>query len=53
LLTPNEPARLLTVADNPQEAACWTLREFIPASGYIAALAVRSPVTRIKYWWTC
>ncbi len=50
-LTPNEPARLLTVADKPEEAACWSLHEFKPAPDYIAALAVRSPVTHIKYWW--
>ncbi len=50
-LTPNEPARLLTVADKPEEAACWTILKFVPAPGYIAALAVRSPVAHIRYWW--
>ncbi|MEK7327027.1 MAG: 4'-phosphopantetheinyl transferase superfamily protein [Chloroflexota bacterium] len=39
-LAPGEPARLLWVAGNPQEASCWSLRELAVATGYVAALAV-------------
>lgn len=39
-LAPGEPARLLWVAGNPQEASCWSLRELAVAAGYVAALAV-------------
>ncbi len=50
-LPPDEPARLLNVQSDPQEADNWTLREFIPAPDYIATLAVRIPSTPIRYWW--
>lgn len=49
-LAPDEPARLLAVHDNPHEAGAWSLTEFIPAPDYIAALAVRAPLTTIAYW---
>ena len=37
---PHEPARLLSVADDPAEAQRWSLRGFNPAPGYAAALVV-------------
>jgi 4'-phosphopantetheinyl transferase len=40
-LAPGEPAALLRITDDPQEAACWVLQELNPGSGFIAALAVR------------
>ena len=39
-LAPGEPARLLNVEGDPQEASRWSLKSLNPAPGYIAALAV-------------
>jgi 4'-phosphopantetheinyl transferase len=39
-LFPGEPARLLSVEGDPQEAFRWYLRALAPASGYMGALAV-------------
>jgi 4'-phosphopantetheinyl transferase len=50
-LSPDEPVCLQHVDTHPQEAASWTLRAFTPASDYVAAFAVRSPVMHVKYWW--
>lgn len=47
----DEPARLIQIATNPLGTRSWTLHAFTPAPGYVAALAVRNPVTDIKYWW--
>jgi 4'-phosphopantetheinyl transferase len=50
-LAPEEPVCLRHVDTHPQEAASWTLHAFSPASDYVAAFAVKSPVVHIKYWW--
>lgn len=50
-LAPNELVCLRHVNTHPHEADFWTLHAFNPAPEYVAALAVRSPVTHIKYWW--
>jgi len=50
-IAPDNPARLIQIATNPQETRSWTLHAFTPAPDYVAALAVRNPVTCIKYWW--
>jgi 4'-phosphopantetheinyl transferase len=47
----DKPVRLLRVKDNPPEADAWHLHAFIPASEYIAALAIRQPITSIRYFW--
>jgi 4'-phosphopantetheinyl transferase len=39
-LVPGEPARLLNVEGDPEEASRWVLKSLNPAPGYIAALAV-------------
>lgn len=39
---PDEPARLLRVADAPQEAVNWQLVHLIPAEGYVGTVAARS-----------
>jgi 4'-phosphopantetheinyl transferase len=39
-LTPGRPARLLRVEGDRKEASRWTLHSFVPAPGYVAALAV-------------
>jgi 4'-phosphopantetheinyl transferase len=41
-LTPGEKARLLRIAGRPQEASRWSLKAFVPETGYKAVLAVRS-----------
>jgi 4'-phosphopantetheinyl transferase len=42
-LTPGQPARLLRVAGDPDEAQHWSLVSFRPVPDYIAALAIRQP----------
>lgn len=49
-MIPGEPAALLRVEDDSQEAARWSLREMTPAPGYVAALAVRGTDWQIVYW---
>ncbi len=39
---PGEPARILSVADDPEEAGKWTLAGLNPAAGFIGALAIRA-----------
>ncbi|MBC7944327.1 MAG: 4'-phosphopantetheinyl transferase superfamily protein [Burkholderiales bacterium] len=48
-LTPGAPAALLEVADDPREAARWTMRELHPGDGYAAAVAVEGRDWR----WCC
>ncbi|MDO9712582.1 4'-phosphopantetheinyl transferase family protein [Paracraurococcus lichenis] len=47
-LAPGEPARLLSVAGQAAEAACWQLRSFVPAVGYVGAIAARAEGWRIR-----
>jgi 4'-phosphopantetheinyl transferase len=49
-LAPGEPARLLNIRGNPQEAGRWSLRELTPAPGYAAALAVEGYDWQLKCW---
>ena len=46
-LAADEPARLLSVDDDPAEAEAWTLLHLDPADGFVGALAVRGPVADI------
>jgi 4'-phosphopantetheinyl transferase len=38
---PGEPARLLNIAGNSEEAFQWILKDFTPDSGYISAIALK------------
>jgi len=49
-LSPGEPARLLQIENDPQETARWSLRELIPAPGYVAALAVEGHSWELRCW---
>jgi 4'-phosphopantetheinyl transferase len=49
-LVPGEPARLLDVREDSQEASRWSLYALTPASGYVAALAVEGSDWRLKCW---
>lgn len=49
-LDPREPAALLSVNTNPQEASRWTLQSLEPGSGYAAALAVEGRGWRLERW---
>jgi len=49
-LAPGEPARLLRITGDPQEASQWSLQELEPAPGYLAAIAVRAPKWELKLW---
>jgi 4'-phosphopantetheinyl transferase len=39
-LSPNHPAALLSVANNPAEVSRWSLQELAPGPGYLAAIAI-------------
>jgi 4'-phosphopantetheinyl transferase len=49
-LMPGEPARLVSVSGDPQEVNRWQLREFSPARGYVAAIAVEGFDGPRKFW---
>ncbi len=49
-LLPGEPAKLLNAQWDAQEAERWSLRELIPGSGYVAALATAAGNWQIKCW---
>jgi 4'-phosphopantetheinyl transferase len=47
---PNEPAALLQIRENPQDAARWSLREPAPGTGYVGALAVEGNDWQLHCW---
>jgi 4'-phosphopantetheinyl transferase len=49
-LTAHEPAQLLRTEHNPAAAEHWLLRELVPGSGYIAALAVAGRDWQLACW---
>lgn len=49
-LAPGEPAKLLKVAGDPEEASRWQLKALTPAPGYVAALAVEGRDWRLQSW---
>lgn len=49
-LTPGEPAAFLAIREEGQESANWSLYDFAPGPGYIAALAVQGEPASIAYW---
>ncbi len=51
-LAPDEEAALLSVADDPQEASRWTIKNLSPAPGYVGAVAVkgRGLTLRSRQW---
>jgi 4'-phosphopantetheinyl transferase len=49
-LVPGEPAMLLSIRGDPQEAFHWSLRELAPGSGYVAALAAEGNDWRLVCW---
>ncbi|MEG4984445.1 4'-phosphopantetheinyl transferase superfamily protein [Microcoleus sp. BR0-C5] len=53
-LAPGEPAALLNVEDNPEEASRWSLMELIPSSDMVvAAVAVAGDCSKLHCWqWT-
>jgi 4'-phosphopantetheinyl transferase len=52
-LAPDEPARLLSVAGQPDALERWSLCDLPPIPGYTSALAVESQRPTIRCWrWT-
>jgi 4'-phosphopantetheinyl transferase len=49
-LTPGEPARLLSNANDPRKIAQWSLHELQPGLGYVGALAVERADCQLRYW---
>ncbi|MCL1471638.1 4'-phosphopantetheinyl transferase family protein [Argonema antarcticum] len=49
-LSPGEPAKLLSIKSDTESAANWLLQDFIPVTGYVAALAVEGFGFNISCW---
>lgn len=49
-LAPGEPARLLSVEGNAEQASCWFMKSLTPEDGYVAALAVKGSDFCPSYW---
>ena len=49
-LAPSEPAALLSVIDNPQEALRWSIKELTLDAAYVAAVAVEGHDWQPHYW---
>lgn len=49
-LRPDEPARLLSIEDAPNEVAKWTLFELHPPDGYVGAVAVQAKDCTVSCW---
>jgi 4'-phosphopantetheinyl transferase len=45
-----EPAQLLSVEGDPEEAARWSLKALAPGTGYVAAVAVEGHNWRLTCW---
>ena len=49
-LAPGEPAALLKVEENPEEASKWSLIELFPSSDMVAAVAVAGDCCKLHCW---
>ena len=49
-LRPNEPAKMLATHWNPNETSKWSLYSFNPQKDYVAAIAIKNQIEKIKYW---
>jgi 4'-phosphopantetheinyl transferase len=49
-LIPGEPATLLSIQPDSDEALRWSLQELFPAAGYAAALAMEGPRRSLACW---
>ena len=49
-LTPNSPARLERIGDDPAEVFQWSLHGFYPEPGYVGAVAIRVPDVKIDFY---
>ena len=47
---PDEPTRILSIYGDTQAAACWTLMELAPASGFTGAVAAEAKNLRFLLW---
>ena len=47
---PGEPARLLAVSGDVEEAAQWSLRELSPATGFTGAIAIQARDVTVQGW---
>jgi 4'-phosphopantetheinyl transferase len=49
-LAPDEPAALLSIAWDPEEASRWSLMELAPGPGYVGAVAVEGRGWQLRCW---
>ncbi|HXS69450.1 MAG TPA: 4'-phosphopantetheinyl transferase superfamily protein [Candidatus Polarisedimenticolia bacterium] len=47
---PGEPARLLAISGDAAKAAEWSLRDFLPATGFVGAVAIRARNIGVQCW---
>jgi hypothetical protein len=49
-LAPGEPARLVSVDGNAEQASGWFMKSLIPEDGYVAALVMKGSDYCPSYW---
>lgn len=49
-LTPTDPAQLVRLPGDEQQAQHWMLQEFVPATGYVGAIALPQEDWQLKFW---
>jgi 4'-phosphopantetheinyl transferase len=49
-LAPGDPPRMLTLRGDPAAARRWTFHHFLPAPGYIGAVACEGPALPLRTW---
>lgn len=49
-LTPGQPAKLLSIKDDPQAAELWSMTTLTPAAGYIGAICIEGQLPQISCW---
>lgn len=50
MLSPTHPAQLVRLAGDEQQAQRWALQEFVPARGYVGAIALPRGDWQLKFW---
>jgi|HubBroStandDraft_1064217.scaffolds.fasta_scaffold124174_2 4'-phosphopantetheinyl transferase len=47
---PGEAPRVVAISGNAQTAASWTLKEFVPATGFVVAIAAKAKDLKFSCW---
>ncbi|MCB0195793.1 MAG: 4'-phosphopantetheinyl transferase superfamily protein [Anaerolineae bacterium] len=49
-LSPNQPAKLLSINNDPQIAKSWFMEAVTPVPGYVGAVVIEGQTIQISYW---